>query len=147
MKATTAAFTTISPCSVAVCRWAEDRKFASSEESVGGFWLRELAEQVKQRKFGDPERPIAVRFSQCDFGFVVQALDDAAGELLLGPEVVDTPTVGPWVPQRPVEGRSQPKRASCLAKVSGLSRAIGRHTSALGSCGAAYRRGRGHRAA
>ena len=63
---------------------AEDRKFASSEESVGQFWLREPAEHVIQTEFGDPERPIAVRFSQSDFGFVVQTLDDAAGELLLG---------------------------------------------------------------
>ena len=68
---------------------AEDGKFASSEESVGKFRLREPAKHVIQREFGDPERPIAVRFSQCDFGFVVQPLDDAAGELLLGPEVVE----------------------------------------------------------
>ena len=67
----------------------EARKFASSEEPVGEFWLREPAEHVMQRDFGDPERPIAVRSSQCDFGFVVQTLDDAAGELLFGSEVVE----------------------------------------------------------
>jgi len=67
----------------------EDRKLASSEESVGDFWLGKPAEHVIQREFGDPERPIAVRCSQCDFGFVVQTLDDAAGELLFGSEVVE----------------------------------------------------------
>ena len=62
---------------------------ASSEESVGVFWLWKLAEYVTQRELGDPEHPIAVRFSRCHFGFVVQALDDAAGELLLDPEIVE----------------------------------------------------------
>jgi len=51
---------------------------------VDEFWLREPAQHVMQRELGGPERPIVVRFSQCDFGFVVQTLDDAAGELLLG---------------------------------------------------------------
>jgi len=37
----------------------EDRKFASSEESVGEFWLWKLAEHVIQREFGDPEGPVA----------------------------------------------------------------------------------------
>ena len=63
--------------------------YASSEEFVGEFWLRKLAEHVIQREFGDAEGPIAVGFSHSDFGFVVQALDDAAGKLLFGPEVVD----------------------------------------------------------
>jgi len=56
---------------------------------MGEFWLRKLAKHVIQGKFSDSERPVAVRFSQCDFGLVVQALDDAAGELLLGLEVVE----------------------------------------------------------
>jgi hypothetical protein len=38
---------------------AEDKKFASSEESVGEFWLRKPAKHVIQGEFGDPERPIS----------------------------------------------------------------------------------------
>ena len=56
---------------------------------MGEFWFWEPAEHAIQRKFGDPERPIAVCFSQCDFGFIVQPLDHAAGELLFGPEIVE----------------------------------------------------------
>jgi len=67
----------------------EDRKFASSEESVGESWLRELAEHVMQKELGIPECPIAARFSRCDFGLVVPPLDDAVGELLFGPEIVE----------------------------------------------------------
>ena len=63
--------------------------FASSEESVGEFWLWKLAEHVIQGEFSDAERPVAIGFSQSDFGLVVQALDDTAGELLFGPEVVE----------------------------------------------------------
>ena len=62
--------------------------FGSSKESVGEFRLRKPAKHVIQGEFCDSERPVAVRFSQCDFGLVVQALDDAAGELL-GLEVVE----------------------------------------------------------
>ena len=38
--------------------------FASSEESVGEFWLWKPAEDVIQRELSDPERSVAVRFSQ-----------------------------------------------------------------------------------
>ena len=48
-----------------------DGEFGSSEESVGEFWLWKPAEHVIQSEFGDPEHPIAVRFSQGDFGFVL----------------------------------------------------------------------------
>jgi len=79
----------LNPRSTREQRQFGNRKFASPKESVGAFWHWKLAQHVMQREFGDPERPLAVRFSQCDYGFVVQALDNAAGELLLGPQVVD----------------------------------------------------------
>jgi hypothetical protein len=63
--------------------------FGSSEESVGEFWLRKLAKHVMRGEFCDSERPTAIRFSQCDFGLAVQALDDAAGELLLGLKIAE----------------------------------------------------------
>ena len=56
---------------------------------MGEFWLWQPAEHVILREFCYPEGPIAVRFSHSNFGLVVQSLDDAAGELLLGPEVVE----------------------------------------------------------
>src|SRR5450631_3988615 len=60
----------------------------SSEESVGELRLWKLAKDVIQGEFGHAEGPVAVGFSHSDFDFVVQSLDDAAGELLLGTEVV-----------------------------------------------------------
>ena len=62
-----------------------DRKVASSEEFVGEFWLEKPAKHAIQGEFSDAERPVAIGFSQSDFGLVVQALDDAAGELIFGP--------------------------------------------------------------
>jgi hypothetical protein len=51
----------------------------------GEFWLREFA----------PEGSESVGFSHSDFGFVVQALDYAAGELFVSAEIVeDEFTVG-----------------------------------------------------
>lgn len=41
-----------------------DQNSALSEESVGESWLWKPAEHVIQRELGDPERPMAVRFSQ-----------------------------------------------------------------------------------
>ena len=46
-----------------------DRDFASSDKSVGEFWLRQPAEHVMQGEFCYPEGPVAVRFSHSDFGF------------------------------------------------------------------------------
>jgi hypothetical protein len=54
----------------------------SSEEFMGELRLRKLAKHVIQG-----ESPVML--SHSDFGLVVQAFDDAAGELLSGPEVVE----------------------------------------------------------
>jgi hypothetical protein len=56
---------------------------------VGKYWFGQLAESVIEREFGDTEGAKSVRFSHGDFNFVVEALDDAAGKLLLGLEVVE----------------------------------------------------------
>ena len=61
--------------------------------------------------------------------------------------LLNTLWCGPWARQRSVEGRSQPKRASSVATVSGFSLSISRRTSALRSCGAVDLRGPVHRAA
>jgi len=63
--------------------------FGSSEEFVGKWPFRQLAKCVMEREFVDAEGPKAVGFSRGDFGFVVQALHHAAGELFLGLEVVE----------------------------------------------------------
>ena len=55
---------------------------------MGELRLWKLAEHVIQREFGDAEGPIAAGFSHNDFGLVVQPLDDAAGELFPGVQVV-----------------------------------------------------------
>jgi len=52
---------------------------------VGELRLWVAAEHVIPRELGDPERPIASCFSQCDFDFGIQPLDYAAEELLFGP--------------------------------------------------------------
>jgi hypothetical protein len=44
---------------------------------------------VIEGEFERTERAEAVGFSHSDFGFVVQALDHAAGKLFLSPEVVE----------------------------------------------------------
>ena len=52
--------------------------FGSSEKSVGELRLGKFAKCVIKRKFQDPKGAETVRFSHRDFGFVVEALDDAA---------------------------------------------------------------------
>ena len=42
-----------------------------------------------ERKFEDAVGAKSIGFSHGDFGFVVQALDDAAREQLLGAEIVE----------------------------------------------------------
>src|SRR5690606_9256091 len=42
-----------------------------------------------EREFCGPEGSKAVGFSHTDFGFVVEPFDNAAGELLAGPEVIE----------------------------------------------------------
>jgi hypothetical protein len=42
-----------------------------------------------ESKFENPEGSKAVGFSHGDFGFVVEALHDAAGKQLLSPEIVE----------------------------------------------------------
>ena len=61
----------------------------SSVESMGEFRFRELAKCVIEREFGDAKSSEAIGFSHGDFGFVVQTLDHAAGELLFSLEVIE----------------------------------------------------------
>jgi salicylate hydroxylase len=61
---------------------------AWSVEIVGGWRLGKIAKCMIQRDFRRSEGSEAVGFSHGDFRFVVQALDDAAGELLARTEVV-----------------------------------------------------------
>jgi TolB-like protein len=61
---------------------------ASSEESVGDIGFRQFAKCMIQRGFRDVEGSEAVGFSHGQFGLVIETLDDAAGELLPGAEVV-----------------------------------------------------------
>jgi hypothetical protein len=65
------------------------KSFDSSVESVGEFRLRELAKHMIQGKFRHTERSKAVRFSHGDFRFVVETLDNPAGNHLLGLEVIE----------------------------------------------------------
>ena len=60
-----------------------------SVKSVGEWRLGELAKCMIERDFRGSEGSEAVRFSHGDFGFVVQSLDDAAGELFSCTEVVE----------------------------------------------------------
>ena len=64
-------------------------KKASSVKSVGEFWLGKLAKHVIQGEFSDFEGSKPVGFSHGHFDLVVEALDNAAGELLFGPKVVE----------------------------------------------------------
>ena len=57
----------------------------------GEFRFRELAKCVIEREFGDAKSSEAIGFSHGDFGFVVQTLDYAAGELLFSLEVRPSP--------------------------------------------------------
>src|SRR6516225_6119686 len=61
----------------------------SSVEFMGEFRFRELAKCVIEREFGDAKSSEAIGFSHGDFGFVVQTLDHAAGELLFSLEVIE----------------------------------------------------------
>src|ERR1700730_13117500 len=45
--------------------------------------------RVIQGKFDNGESSESIGFSHCQFGLVVQAFDDAAGELLFGSEIVE----------------------------------------------------------
>ena len=65
------------------------KKIGWSVKSVGGRRLGELAKCMIERDFRGSEGSEAVRFSHGDFGFVVQPLDDAAGELFSCTEVVE----------------------------------------------------------
>ena len=56
---------------------------------MGQFRLGQFAKSVIECKFGDAKGSEAVGFSHCDFGFVVQAFYDAAGELLFRFEVIE----------------------------------------------------------
>ena len=42
-----------------------------------------------QSEFNNGESSESISFSHCQFGLVVQALDDAAGELLFGSEIIE----------------------------------------------------------
>jgi hypothetical protein len=64
-------------------------KRGSSAESVGGFWLRQIAKSVIWSEFCDVKGAESVGFSHGEFGFVVEALDHPAGELLLGAEIIE----------------------------------------------------------
>jgi len=64
-------------------------KTGSSEEIVGGFGLGKLAKRVIEGQFQGSVGAKTVGFSHGDFGLVIQALDDATGDQLSGPEVVE----------------------------------------------------------
>jgi hypothetical protein len=44
---------------------------------------------VIKGEFEDTEGPETVGFSHGDFGFIIEALNDAAGKELLSPEIVE----------------------------------------------------------
>jgi hypothetical protein len=56
---------------------------------VGKLRLRQLAKCMIQGEFRDAEGAKAVGFSHGHFDLVIEALDDTAGELFSGPEVVE----------------------------------------------------------
>jgi hypothetical protein len=62
--------------------------FASSKESVGDIGFRQFPKCMVQGDFRDMEGAEPIGFSHGQFGLVVEPLDDAAGELLPGAEVV-----------------------------------------------------------
>src|SRR5271169_4016998 len=62
--------------------------YASSKESVGDIRFRQFAKCMIQGDFCHMEGAEAVGFSHGQFGLVVETLNDAAGELLFGSEVV-----------------------------------------------------------
>jgi hypothetical protein len=63
-------------------------KSSWSKESVGDIGFRQFAKCMIQGDFCDMEGAEVVGFSHRQFGLVVEALNDAAGELLFGTEVV-----------------------------------------------------------
>src|SRR5208283_5420238 len=70
------------------------KRIAWSEEFVGDVGFRQLTKCGVQGDFRDVEGAETVRFSHGQFGLVVQTLHHAAGELLLGAEIVqDQPAV------------------------------------------------------
>jgi hypothetical protein len=67
---------------------------------VGGVGLRQIAEGMIKGDFSDAEGAESVSLSHGELGLVVEALDDAAGELFLGMKIIEdqlavaTPPVG-----------------------------------------------------
>lgn len=56
---------------------------------MGKFWLGKFAKYMIYREFCHFEGSKPVRFSHSDFGFVIEALENAAGERLFGSELVE----------------------------------------------------------
>ena len=50
---------------------------ASSAESVGGFWLGQVAKLMIEREFDGLELAKAIGFSHGQFGLVIESLDDS----------------------------------------------------------------------
>ena len=65
------------------------RNVASSVKSVGKLWLGELPRSVIQGEVSHSEGSKTVGFSHGDFGLVVETLDHATGDDLLGLELVE----------------------------------------------------------
>jgi hypothetical protein len=63
-------------------------KLASSKEPVRDARFRQFTKCMIQGSFCDVEGAEAVGFSHGQLGLVVEALNDAAGELLFGTEAV-----------------------------------------------------------
>src|SRR5215471_10043252 len=68
---------------------SQEKKYGSSVESVGRVGLRQFAEGVVEGDFGDAEGAESVGFSHGELGLVVEALDDAAGELFFGAKIIE----------------------------------------------------------
>jgi hypothetical protein len=79
---------------------------ASSEESVGDFWRREVPQTVIQHDLQCFDRTEAVRHSGADFCFFVQALYNAGRELLSCFEPVPLTSTWSVEPSGPVQRRS-----------------------------------------
>ena len=56
---------------------------------MGGVGLRQIAEGMIKGDFSDAEGAESVSFSHGELGLVVEALDDAAGELFLGMKIIE----------------------------------------------------------
>ena len=71
-----------------------EQDYDSLEKLVAGLGFGQLSKRVIKGEFKATERAKTVGFSHSDFGLVVQALDDAAGEQLLSPEIVEDQLAG-----------------------------------------------------